>query len=157
MNKCYFNLSSIYPIIQPNMGWCLITYFMHRVSSVISKMGFVMSEMGFPKVVVPAAISCSVACSAVGFVYQVCLVYWRCFSLLHSVYCGDVAFWYEPWPWYFLEMFTSCFTACTLALTVFIQCLCSACITCHRCCTLLMNYGLEPVLSLGTVGTNTLC
>jgi hypothetical protein len=32
-----------------------------------------MSEMGFPKVVVPAAISCSVCCSAVGFVYQVCL------------------------------------------------------------------------------------
>uniref|UniRef100_A0A453F953 Probable magnesium transporter n=1 Tax=Aegilops tauschii subsp. strangulata TaxID=200361 RepID=A0A453F953_AEGTS len=40
------------------------------ISSVISKMGFVMSEMGFPKIVVPAAISCSVACSAVGFVYQ---------------------------------------------------------------------------------------
>ncbi|XP_047055907.1 probable magnesium transporter NIPA9 isoform X2 [Lolium rigidum] len=40
------------------------------VSSVISKMGFVMSEMGFPKIVVPVAISCSVACSAVGFVYQ---------------------------------------------------------------------------------------
>jgi hypothetical protein len=45
---------------------------MYRVSSVISKMGFVMSEMGFPKIVVPVAISCSVACSAVGFVYQVC-------------------------------------------------------------------------------------
>lgn len=43
----------------------------------ISKMGFVMSEMGFPKIVVPAAISCSVCCSAVGFVYQVCLVFWR--------------------------------------------------------------------------------
>ncbi|GJM93388.1 hypothetical protein PR202_ga09939 [Eleusine coracana subsp. coracana] len=40
------------------------------ISSVISKMGFVMSEMGFPKIVVPAAISCSVCCSAVGFVYQ---------------------------------------------------------------------------------------
>lgn len=40
------------------------------ISSVISKMGFVMSEMGFPKIVVPAAISCSVACSAVGFIYQ---------------------------------------------------------------------------------------
>uniref|UniRef100_A0A0D9V4R8 Probable magnesium transporter n=1 Tax=Leersia perrieri TaxID=77586 RepID=A0A0D9V4R8_9ORYZ len=40
------------------------------ISSVISKTGFVMSEMGFPKIVVPAAISCSVGCSAVGFVYQ---------------------------------------------------------------------------------------
>ncbi|XP_062206644.1 probable magnesium transporter NIPA9 [Phragmites australis] len=40
------------------------------ISSVISKMGFVMSEMGFPKIVVPAAISCSACCSAVGFVYQ---------------------------------------------------------------------------------------
>jgi hypothetical protein len=40
---------------------------------VISKMRFVMSEMGFPKIVVPAAISCSVCCNAVGFVYQVCL------------------------------------------------------------------------------------
>jgi hypothetical protein len=40
------------------------------ISSVISKMGFVMSEMGFPKLVVPAAISCSVCCSAIGFVYQ---------------------------------------------------------------------------------------
>jgi hypothetical protein len=39
----------------------------------ISKMGFVMCEMGFPKIVVPSAISCSVCCSAVGFVYQVCL------------------------------------------------------------------------------------
>jgi hypothetical protein len=44
---------------------------------VISKMGFVMSEMGFPKIVVPAAISCSVCCSAVGFVYQVHLVFSR--------------------------------------------------------------------------------
>ncbi|EMS66352.1 hypothetical protein TRIUR3_04137 [Triticum urartu] len=60
------------------------------ISSVISKMGFVMSEMGFPKIVVPAAISCSVACSAVGFVYQRCpflmrtaaLILWRCTSLL---------------------------------------------------------------------------
>lgn len=50
---------------------------MYRISSVISKMGFVMSEMGFPKIVVPAAISCSVCCSAVGFVYQVRLVFWR--------------------------------------------------------------------------------
>nr|CAB3478078.1 unnamed protein product [Digitaria exilis] len=46
------------------------------ISSVISKMGFVMSEMGFPKIVVPAAISCSVCCSAIGFVYQVCLAFW---------------------------------------------------------------------------------
>jgi hypothetical protein len=49
-------------------------------------MGFVMSEMGFPKIVVPAAISCSVCCSAVGFVYQVCLAFWRCTYMVYAVH-----------------------------------------------------------------------
>jgi hypothetical protein len=62
---------SMYRYVVTNVGQWLVTYFVYRVSSVISKMGFVMSEMGFPKIVVPVAISCSVACSAVGFVYQV--------------------------------------------------------------------------------------
>jgi len=58
------------------------------ISSVISKMGFVMSEMGFPKLVVPAAISCSVCCSAIGFVYQVCVAFWRCFYLVCVIQCN---------------------------------------------------------------------
>nr|CAB3474036.1 unnamed protein product [Digitaria exilis] len=58
------------------------------ISSVISKMGFVMSEMGFPKIVVPAAISCSVCCSAVGFVYQVCLAFWICAYLTRGLKHG---------------------------------------------------------------------
>jgi len=58
------------------------------ISSVISKMGFVMSEMGFPKLVVPAAISCSVCCSAIGFVYQVCLAFWRCAYLVCVILCN---------------------------------------------------------------------
>ncbi|OAY79057.1 putative magnesium transporter NIPA9 [Ananas comosus] len=40
------------------------------ISSVISKMGFVLSEKGFSKIVVPVSISISACCSAMGFVYQ---------------------------------------------------------------------------------------
>ncbi|XP_008813453.1 probable magnesium transporter NIPA9 [Phoenix dactylifera] len=40
------------------------------MASVISKMGFLFSEQGFSKVVVPVCISISICCSATGFVYQ---------------------------------------------------------------------------------------
>lgn len=40
------------------------------MASVISKMGFVFSEQGFSKVVVPVCISISICCSATGFFYQ---------------------------------------------------------------------------------------
>ncbi|XP_065019223.1 probable magnesium transporter NIPA9 isoform X1 [Musa acuminata AAA Group] len=40
------------------------------MASVISKMGFVFSEQGFSKIVVPICISISICCSATGFVYQ---------------------------------------------------------------------------------------
>lgn len=44
------------------------------MSSVISKMGFVFSEQGFSKMLVPVCISVSVCCSAIGFVYQVYII-----------------------------------------------------------------------------------
>ncbi|KMZ65946.1 hypothetical protein ZOSMA_304G00040 [Zostera marina] len=40
------------------------------MSSVISKMGFVLFEQGYPKVLVPIFISFSICCSATGFIYQ---------------------------------------------------------------------------------------
>ncbi|KAJ6814605.1 putative magnesium transporter NIPA9 [Iris pallida] len=40
------------------------------MASVISKMGFVFSEQGFSKILVPICISVSICCSATGFVYQ---------------------------------------------------------------------------------------
>ncbi|XP_072968880.1 probable magnesium transporter NIPA9 [Typha angustifolia] len=40
------------------------------MASVISKMGFLFSEKGFSKLVVPVCISISICCSATGFVYQ---------------------------------------------------------------------------------------
>ncbi|URE22591.1 hypothetical protein MUK42_17128 [Musa troglodytarum] len=40
------------------------------MASVISKMGFVFSEQGFSKIMVPICISISICCSATGFVYQ---------------------------------------------------------------------------------------
>ncbi|KAK1312254.1 hypothetical protein QJS10_CPA07g00982 [Acorus calamus] len=40
------------------------------MASVISKLGFVFSEQGFSKMLVPACISISACCSATGFVYQ---------------------------------------------------------------------------------------
>lgn len=42
-----------------------------RISSVISKMGFVFLEQGFSKLLVPFCISISICCSGCGFVYQV--------------------------------------------------------------------------------------
>lgn len=42
-----------------------------RISSVISKMGFVFLEQGFSRLLVPVCISISICCSACGFVYQV--------------------------------------------------------------------------------------
>ncbi|CAL9107461.1 unnamed protein product [Musa textilis] len=41
-----------------------------KMASVISKMGFVFSEQGFSKIMVPICISISICCSATGFVYQ---------------------------------------------------------------------------------------
>lgn len=40
------------------------------MASVISKMGFVLLEQGFPNIIVPICISISICCSATGFVYQ---------------------------------------------------------------------------------------
>lgn len=40
------------------------------MASAISKMGFVFSELGFSKILVPVCISISICCSATGFVYQ---------------------------------------------------------------------------------------
>lgn len=40
------------------------------MASVISKMGFVFSEQGFSKILVPVCISISICCSATGFIYQ---------------------------------------------------------------------------------------
>ncbi|KAL8216529.1 hypothetical protein R6Q57_023366 [Mikania cordata] len=40
------------------------------IASVISKMGFVFLEQGFPALLVPICISISICCSASGFVYQ---------------------------------------------------------------------------------------
>ncbi|ERN15356.1 probable magnesium transporter NIPA9 [Amborella trichopoda] len=40
------------------------------MASVISKMGFVFSEQGFPKVFIPICISISICCSGIGFFYQ---------------------------------------------------------------------------------------
>ncbi|RWW84386.1 hypothetical protein BHE74_00007010 [Ensete ventricosum] len=47
----------------------------YRMASVISKMGFVFSEQGFSKIMVPVCISISICCSATGFVYQVISLY----------------------------------------------------------------------------------
>ncbi|URD75132.1 hypothetical protein MUK42_17580 [Musa troglodytarum] len=41
-----------------------------KMASVISKMGFMFSEEGFSKIMVPICISISICCSATGFVYQ---------------------------------------------------------------------------------------
>ncbi|CAI8606082.1 unnamed protein product [Vicia faba] len=44
--------------------------FLCRMSSVISKMGFLFLEQGFPKVLVPICLLISVFCSGIGFYYQ---------------------------------------------------------------------------------------
>lgn len=40
------------------------------MASVISKVGFMFSEQGFSKIIVPVCISISICCSGTGFVYQ---------------------------------------------------------------------------------------
>jgi len=51
-----------------------------RMSSVISKMGFLFLDQGFPKLLAPVCIMISVCCSGTGFYYQ---VFWR--ALLYDL------------------------------------------------------------------------
>jgi len=51
----------------------MLPYAIYRMAAAISKMGFVFSEQGLSKILVPVCVSISICCSATGFVYQVCI------------------------------------------------------------------------------------
>ncbi|KAL2963647.1 hypothetical protein AAZX31_17G213400 [Glycine max] len=54
-----------------NLVFCLVLFTPKcRMSSVISKMGFLFLEQGFPKLLVPMCIMISVCCSGTGIYYQ---------------------------------------------------------------------------------------
>lgn len=52
-------------------SWCKVNLSNCRMASVISKMGFVFLEQGFPRMLIPICISISICCSGTGFYYQV--------------------------------------------------------------------------------------